>query len=103
MAMDLCSSMLPFYRPLSPSAFGVSAYRRPIFARSSSSTQQPTSIASVSLNNNKGFSGPFFTLFMALPLITVCFPLIEWVFMNCPPSEYATIERHLEFTFAELL
>lgn len=57
MAMDLCSNLLGFSRPLSPSAFGVSAHRRPIFARSSSSTQEPTSIASISLNSNNGFSG----------------------------------------------
>ncbi|KGN56258.1 prolycopene isomerase, chloroplastic [Cucumis sativus] len=57
MAMDLCFNMLPFSRPFSSSAFGVSAHRRPIFARSSSSTQEPTSIASLSLNNNNGFSG----------------------------------------------
>ena len=103
MAMDLCFNMLPFSRPFSSSAFGVSAHRRPIFARSSSSTQEPTSIASLSLNNNNGFSGPFLHSLLGSPSYHRLFPLIEWVFMNGPPSEYATIERHLEFAFAELL
>ncbi|XP_023553449.1 prolycopene isomerase, chloroplastic [Cucurbita pepo subsp. pepo] len=55
--MDICSNVLGFSRFLSPSAVRASAYRRPIFARSSSSTQEPTLTTSISLNNNNGFSG----------------------------------------------
>ncbi|XP_022136819.1 prolycopene isomerase, chloroplastic [Momordica charantia] len=57
MAMDICPNVLGVSRLLSPPAFRVSAERRPILARSSSSTQQPTSIGSISLEKNNGFPG----------------------------------------------